>query len=225
MRILYFGREGCEFSLKIERRLKCFSSEVVVVRSQRRFEQIPSIVHCWKGDLIICFRSHYILTQEIISSAKIAAINFHPGPPNYRGTGCLNFALFNEEKEYGVTVHFIAKKVDSGKIIKCIRFPIEGTDGVDSLLEKTHEKLFEAFLDFYEGLVFDLNVWLKERLELSSNEAWSGKKYTVSELNALQILDWNASEADFARVIRATNTKNFPTEIKRYGYSFLYTKK
>lgn len=225
MRILYFGREGCDFSLKIERRLKRFSSEVVVVRSQRRFEQIPSFVDRWKGDLIICFRSHYILTQKIISSAKIAAINFHPGPPNYRGTGCLNFALYNEEKEYGVTVHIIAKKVDSGKIIKCIRFPIEDTDGVDSLLAKTHEKLFEAFLDFYEGLVSDLDIWLKERLELSSNEVWSGEKYTVSQLNALQSLDWNALEAEFARVIRATNTKNFPTEIKRYGHTFLYTKK
>jgi len=225
MRILYFGRNGCDFSAKIERRLKRFSSEVLVVRSTRRFEPIPSFVNCWQGDLIICFRSHYILTQKIISSAKFAAINFHPGPPNYRGTGCLNFALFNEEKEYGVTVHLIAKKVDSGKIIKCIRFPIENTDGVDSLLEKTHEKLFEAFHDFYEGLVLDLNVWLKENLKLSSNETWSETKYTASQLNALQILDWDASEAEFARVIRATNTKSFPTEIKRYGYSFFLTKK
>ena len=55
----------------------------------------------WTGDYILSFRSLLILPEKIINNAKIAAINFHPGPPKYRGVGCLNYAVYNNEKYYG----------------------------------------------------------------------------------------------------------------------------
>jgi methionyl-tRNA formyltransferase len=63
-----------------------------------------------KVDYIFCFRSHFILNKKTISRAKIHAINFHPGPPEYRGIGCVNFSLLNKEKKYGATVHLINEK-------------------------------------------------------------------------------------------------------------------
>ena len=54
-----------------------------------------------KFDFIISYRSSMILKNQDISIANIAAINLHPGPPKYRGIGCLNYALYNNEKKYG----------------------------------------------------------------------------------------------------------------------------
>ena len=62
-----------------------------------------------KFDFIISYRSSMILKNRDISIANIAAINLHPGPPKYRGIGCLNYALYNNEKKYGFTIHLINK--------------------------------------------------------------------------------------------------------------------
>ena len=43
-------------------------------------------------------------------------LNFHPSTPDYRGMGCINFALLTT-KNYGSTAHLIDEKIDHGKII------------------------------------------------------------------------------------------------------------
>ena len=53
-------------------------------------------------------------------------INFHPGSPEYPGTGCTNFAIYNKEKEYGVTCHYMKTSVDSEILSQVKRFPITG---------------------------------------------------------------------------------------------------
>tara|TARA_B100001057_G_scaffold500475_1_gene615770 strand:+ start:8681 stop:9214 length:534 start_codon:yes stop_codon:yes gene_type:complete len=45
-------------------------------------------------------------------------LNSHPSYlPKYKGRKCISRAFMNKEKYYGVTVHHISKRVDSGKII------------------------------------------------------------------------------------------------------------
>ncbi len=65
---------------------------------------------------IISFVSPWIIPENLLNSAQKAAINFHPGPPDYPGTGCYNFALYEGTKKYGVTAHHMEKKVDTGNI-------------------------------------------------------------------------------------------------------------
>ena len=61
---------------------------------------------------------------ELLKKVNKAAINFHPGPPEYRGTGCVNYALYENSKFYGCTAHLINEKVDNGKIIDVKKFNI-----------------------------------------------------------------------------------------------------
>ena len=96
-------------------------------------KNFPYIKSKEKYDFIFSYRSPVILTQKDISLAKIAAINLHPGPPKYRGIGCLNYALYNNEKKYGFTVHLISKKIDFGKILFVKYFSINKKSTVLSL--------------------------------------------------------------------------------------------
>ena len=57
-------------------------------------------------DYLFSYRSHLILSKKIIDKIKIAAINFHPGTPKYRGIGCTNFA-FTTKKNFMV-LHVIS---------------------------------------------------------------------------------------------------------------------
>ena len=69
-------------------------------------------ISCSYLSLKFCFRSYFILNKQVLKSVKVASINFHPGPPNFRGFGCLNFALLNNAKQYGCTAHLINIKIE-----------------------------------------------------------------------------------------------------------------
>ena len=77
---------------------------------ENRTKSIPKTVYDWSGDYIFSYLCPWIIPMSIIKKAEIAAINFHPGSPKYPGSGCYNFAIYNGEKEYGVTCHFLSKK-------------------------------------------------------------------------------------------------------------------
>ncbi len=49
----------------------------------------------WEGDYIISYLCPWVLPGWLLSRARVAAINFNPAPPQYPGTGCTNFALYN----------------------------------------------------------------------------------------------------------------------------------
>ena len=76
------------------------------------YEKIPiKKISKKKYSYIICFRSFYILKKNLIEKCKMAPINFHPGPPEYRGIGCVNYALYDNSKFYGCCAHIINKKI------------------------------------------------------------------------------------------------------------------
>src|SRR4051794_26217032 len=80
-------------------------------------EPLPAEVRSWSGDLIVSYLSRWVVPDEVLRKAKVAAINFHPASPDYPGIGCNNFALYDEATQYGVTCHHMAPTVDTGAII------------------------------------------------------------------------------------------------------------
>ncbi len=157
----------------------------------------PKILFKWEGDYIISFLSPWILPQEILNKAKIAAINFHPAPPEYPGIGCYNFAIYNDDNEYGATCHHMLRKVDSGQIITVKRFPIESHETVLSLKEKTMNILM---LLFYE--IMDIIIKGKD-LPISS-ENWHRDAYTRKDFQDLCRLSLQMPEEELVKRLKAT---------------------
>ena len=160
-----------------------------------------------KYDFIISYRSSIILKNKDISMARIAAINLHPGPPNYRGIGCLNYALYNNEKKFGFTIHLISKKIDYGKILFVKYFSINKKSTVATLLQKTHEQCLKFSKVFFRNILKDAKKieFYKERFD---KEKWSKVIKNKKELNKFyKIEDFSLSEVK--RKIRATNFFNF----------------
>lgn len=221
---LYFGRFGCPHSKAALAYLEVLGFQTQVVMSQKAGAELPAWVHDWRGDWIFCFRSYYILPQSTIDAATQAAINFHPAPSDFRGRGCLNFALYEDASEYGVTAHIIETKVDSGAILRCDRFPILPGDGVDSLLQRSHHYLLSAFYEIVGGIASGGRAYVDALLH-GFNENWAGPLYKLSHLDNLQFLDAGASAEEMARVIRATHTATFPTQLVLNGQRFELSRK
>ncbi len=221
VRVLFFGRSGCKGTSKALSLLKALGCETTFVKSKGRGERLPEDIGYWDGDYIFCFRSLFILPKYLIDRAKIAAVNFHPAPVEYPGSGCLNFALYDNASQYGVTAHLMNEKVDNGAILKCERFPILNSDTVDTLLERTHLKLLNLFVDVATELVLGGKNSLNAMASSSISEKWSGEATKMKDFERLRIIPLSVSETELQRLIRATYTENFPPYIDLHGFQFV----
>ena len=99
-------------------------------------------------DLCVSMSYDQIIKANLRQIPKDGFINCHAGKlPNYRGRNVINWALINDEKEIGITVHFIDDGIDTGDIISQIVIPITEKDHYGTLLEKVTKKCPEVLLD------------------------------------------------------------------------------
>jgi methionyl-tRNA formyltransferase len=180
-----------------------------LIFSGTRKDPLPPEVLNWSGDLLISFISSWIIPNRLLEQAGVAAINFHPGSPDYPGTGCTNFAFYNGETEYGVTGHHMKAVVDTGKIIAVRRFKILPDDSVFSVTQRCYEEI--------EGMFYDImDCILQDRPLPESAEKWTRKPYTRKQLDALCEVDPTMSEEEIERRIKATTYKH-PWAFTRIG--------
>ncbi|MCL2147316.1 MAG: hypothetical protein FWH52_05870 [Synergistaceae bacterium] len=178
-------------------------------------DEIPPIMFSWVGDYILSYMSKWIIPESVLKNACLGAINFHPGPPSRPGAAGVNYALYDGDREFGVTCHHMAPKVDDGKIIMTKKFPINGSDNVSSLLKRSHEKLLELFFDIVSILVG--GKYLPE-----STEKWDRTNFhTRNDLNEnLRRIPADISKEELARRIRATFFNEWKPYLVIHGVKF-----
>jgi len=219
-RVLFFGRAKCSLTEDLLKKLVRYGFDVTFIKSANRSEKLQEDIYWWEGEYIVCFRSLFVIPKRLIDKASIAAINFHPAPPEYPGSGCINFALYDEVSEYGVTAHVMNELVDNGKILEVRRFPVTPHDDLPTVLSRTHSELFNLCSDFISGIYSDGEDFLKEKLHASETEVWKGKARLFKELEALQKIDTKVSEKDLKRIIRANYIEGYPLRIELHGLTF-----
>jgi methionyl-tRNA formyltransferase len=83
-----------------------------------------------------------ILKEPVFRIPRLGSINLHQGlAPYYRGCPAVFWELFNDEREVGLTVHFVESKVDTGAIVMQETVPLE--------YDFSYGEDFEAFIDDY----------------------------------------------------------------------------
>jgi len=206
--VLFFGRKDCKYSLKLKNYLRKESQMFRYIDSSYPGEKLNEKIEKQKFDYIFCFRSFYILKKKDINKTKIASINFHPGTPEYRGIGCINFAIYNNEKFYGSTAHLIDEKIDNGKILDVKKFQIRKKDNLEICLNKTHRIMTKQAFFILKLLKKNSNN-LEKLIIKNKKLKWSKKLYKKKDLEKLYLLNNQANQDEIRRVIRATKTKKF----------------
>ena len=196
MKVLFIGKEGDSYSKTAADFIQLHFKNSVVVFSKRT-DPFPMYLQQWEGDLIISYLAQWILPDSILQKAGKAAINFHPGPPEYPGIGCTNFAVYNKEKEFGITCHHMLAKVDSGSIIAVRRFPVFENDTVYSITQRCYTEILHLFYK----LISDV---LTNQPLPQSSEIWKRKPYTRKQLNELCELKAGMDKDEIDLRIKAT---------------------
>ena len=96
---------------------------------------------------IICLAGFMrILSSNFINVFGKKIINIHPSLlPKFKGLNTFQRVLQNKEKKTGCTVHFVNKKLDSGKIILKKFFYIERSDNKKTLKIKTQKLEYTSY--------------------------------------------------------------------------------
>lgn len=88
-------------------------------------------------DIIVTAAFGQFVSTRLINYPKHKAINVHGSLlPKYRGGAPIQRAIINGEKETGITIMYMAKKMDAGDMLSKGIVPIEDSDNSDSLFTK-----------------------------------------------------------------------------------------
>jgi methionyl-tRNA formyltransferase len=159
-------------------------------------EPFPGGARAWHGDCIISYLGRWIVPGDLLRRAN-TALNFHPGPPEYPGYGCNNFAIYDDAREYGVTCHHMAARVDTGAIIAVRRFSVFPADNAGTLLARAYDYQLALFYDIVGLLIRGDSLPV-------CGERWTREPYTRKQFSELARVTPDMSEKEIARRKRAT---------------------
>lgn len=197
LRILFIGKADDQYSKYAGEFVSLHFPNAVTIYGKRG-ELFPEEALKWKGDIIISYLSQWIIPEKVLKNAAVMAINFHPGPPEYPGIGCTNFAVYDGVTEYGVTCHHMLAKVDTGKIISVKRFPVYKTDTVFAITQRCYALILNQCFEVLDCII-------QGQPMPESKEHWTRKPYLRKELNRLCRITPDMPVEEINRRIKATN--------------------
>lgn len=157
-----------------------------------------------KFDYLFSFLNPLFINRDVRKKIKKNSINIHPGPPEYPGYGCYNFALLDGAKSYGCTTHQINDKIDNGKIIEVKRFKLKYDNiNLEKLIKITHKNCLFLFKKIINKII--KNGYIK----IEKNEKWKRKAYTKIQFEKARKINLNDTEKNILKKIKAFSYKNF----------------
>lgn len=154
-------------------------------------------------ELLVSCGYPYIISKKVLNISKYA-INIHPTLlPKYRGFRSGAYVIINNEKQTGVTIHFLTDKIDQGDILMQKAFEISPFDTTRSLFRKCKaiepQLLFDVILELEKG---DFEVVPQDET-----------KATILYHNRTpkdSFIDWNKPLKELYNEIRACDPNNYP---------------
>jgi len=164
---------------------------------------------------LVSFGSGVIVPTALLARATAGAYNFHPGPPSYPGIFPSVFALYDGAATFGVTLHEMAARVDSGAIIAVDEFDVPKTWDRLALDTASFNALMGQFVRMAPHLTNLAQPLLPTAL------TWGAQRRTRKDFDALCRLPENATEQEFARRYRAVGEgPDHALTITRFGRTF-----
>lgn len=149
-------------------------------------------------DLFVSMSFDQIFKTRTINYPPLKTINCHAGKlPFYRGRNILNWVLINDEKEFGITVHYVDEGIDTGDIILQRTYPIMDEDDYETLLNTAYtgcaDILYDAIKMIQSGAVHTIRQDAIDPVGMYCGMRGPGD----------EIIDWNSSSREIFNFVRA----------------------
>lgn len=158
-------------------------------------------VKAYHADLFVSMSFNQIFKKELIELPPYRTINCHAGKlPFYRGRNILNWALINDEKEFGITVHYMDEGIDTGDIILQKVYPITDEDDYHTLLNRAYIGCAEVLYEAVKAIQ-NHTVSLIHQKDIDAVGMYCGMRQPGDE-----IIDWSLSSRRLFNFVRALCT-------------------
>lgn len=152
----------------------------------------------YKVDLFVSMSFNQIFKERTINYPPLKTINCHAGMlPYYRGRNILNWALINDESEFGITVHYVDAGIDTGDIIIQRSYPITDHDDYSTLLSTAYmgcaDVLYEAIKQIQSGTVIRIKQDTIDPIGMYCGMRGPGD----------EIINWNSTSRELFNFVRA----------------------
>ena len=132
----HIGRKRTLHKSPVKELAEQYNIEVLQPAKLSKSPEMEKIISL-QPDLMITAAYGQFLPTKLLAAAKIAAINVHGSLlPKYRGGAPIQYSIINGDKETGVSIMYMVKKMDAGDIISQRSIPIEDTDDSGTMFKK-----------------------------------------------------------------------------------------
>jgi phosphoribosylglycinamide formyltransferase-1 len=128
--------------------------------------ELQALIDQYQPKLVVLAGFMRILTETFAKHFEGRMLNIHPSLlPKYKGLNTHQRAIDANEKEHGVSVHFVSPELDAGAVILQASTKIEQEETAESLASKVHS---------LEHIIYPLAVkWFsEERLTFQDGTAF-----------------------------------------------------
>ena len=147
------------------------------------------------ADIIYCFGWSYLLSENLIKTAKLGGLGYHPAKlPENRGRHPLIWTLVLGLKETASTFFFLAEKADAGDIISQEIVTVSDNDDAASLYDKLMEIGKIQIVNFTKKLASGNYQRISQDESKSNN--WRKRSYKDG------LIDWRMSARGIYNLIR-----------------------
>lgn len=161
-----------------------------------RGDEQLALLRSLEPELTVVAAYGQILPEDILNVPKLGSINVHASLlPKYRGAAPINRAILDGETETGVTIMYIAKKLDSGDIISARKLPILPEDNAVTLFDK----LARLGAELLSDTISDIASGTAKRIRQNEDEA----TYAHMLSRELSPVDWSKPSSEILNQIRA----------------------
>lgn len=158
-------------------------------------EQLAS----FEADLMIVVAYGVILTQAALDIPKLGCINIHGSLlPRWRGAAPIHRAVMAGDKQTGVTIMKVIKKLDAGDMLHKEFWPI----GAESTTSELHDKLAELGAIGLQKVLVQIDA----DSVVSEKQDESLVTYASKLEKSEALLDWKLTAIELDRQVRGLNS-------------------
>jgi methionyl-tRNA formyltransferase len=164
------------------------------LKGSKQLDEILSL----QPDIIVTAAFGQILPKELLDAPEFGCLNVHASLlPAYRGGAPIHQAIMDGQLETGVTIMYMAQKLDAGDIISQKAIPIEFEDSTGILFDK----LSIVGCDLLKETLPTILNTTNSRIVQDENLVTFARNISREQ----ERIDWNQSALDIYNQVRGLN--------------------